>query len=169
MTARKKTADAQPAADETPDVQLDENPDELDEQTRPVETVDFIDRDYVRDPSEVDAHGKTEQEVRDELMGADPVDISRHSFAEPPAAPVDSTPPAAAYVDEPDKAVTMADVASLNGIGLAPDGSLRGTVKASEVPFISEGMRNDLEIQGFTLDPTTGRKIVRDDLAKDEA
>lgn len=60
-----------------------------------------------------------------------------------------------------DKAVTMADVAALHGIGLAPDESVTRTVTSGEV-FISAGMASDLEQQGWAIDPTTGRKIVRD-------
>lgn len=67
----------------------------------------------------------------------------------------------ATYVDEPDKAITLGDVAALNGVGLAPDASRVVEVKASEVPFLSEGLRTDLEHQGWALDPLTGRKIVK--------
>lgn len=57
--------------------------------------------------------------------------------------------------------VTMADVAAINGIGLAPDASRVAEVGPQDV-FISEGMRNDLELNGWTIDPTTGRKVVLD-------
>jgi len=78
-----------------------------------------------------------------------------------PDEPMDEELDMGAYVDEPDKAVTMADVAALNGVGVAPDASRVRTVKASEVPFLSEGLRTDLEHQGWALDPLTGNKIVK--------
>lgn len=84
------------------------------------------------------------------------------SVDEGPDEPMDDELDMSAYVDEPGKAVTMADVAALNGVGLAPDASYAGTVKASEVPFLSEGLRTDLAHQGWALDPLTGRKIVQD-------
>lgn len=59
--------------------------------------------------------------------------------------------------------ITMADVAALNGIGLAPDRSDVRTVNVADVSFISAGMASDLEQQGWTIDPSTGRKIVRDE------
>lgn len=107
------------------------------------------------DPSTVDTAGKTEQQVRDELVG-----VTTDETVEP-AEPEDTTPPADAYVDEPDKPVTMRDVASLNGIGLAPDASRVREVKAEDVEFMSEGTRTDLELYGFAIDPATGRKIVK--------
>lgn len=78
-----------------------------------------------------------------------------------PDEPMDEELDMATYVDEPDKAVTMGDVAALNGVGVAPDASRVRTVKASEVPFLSEGLRTDLEHQGWALDPLTGNKIVK--------
>lgn len=78
-----------------------------------------------------------------------------------PDEPMDEELDMATYVDEPDKAVTMGDVAALNGVGVAPDTSRVRTVKASEVPFLSEGLRTDLEHQGWALDPLTGNKIVK--------
>jgi len=114
-----------------------------------------VDKDATADPSTVDTAGKTEQRVRDELAG-----VTKDEPAEP-AEPEDTTPPADAYVDEPDKPVTMRDVASLNGIGLAPDASRAREVKAEDVEFMSEGTRTDLELYGFAIDPATGRKIVK--------
>lgn len=96
-------------------------------------------------------------------------------------APTSSAPPASLDKDVPQSApspldasklavedktaVTMADVASLNGIGLAPDASdPRVTVLTEDGDvFVSAGMQSDLEQQGWALDPTTGRKIVRKD------
>ncbi len=116
-----------------------------------------VDKDATADPSTVDTAGKTEQQVRDELAG---VDATVDEMVEPDE-PEDTTPPADAYVDEPDKPVTMRDVASLNGIGLAPDASRAREVKAEDVEFMSEGTRTDLELYGFAIDPATGRKIVK--------
>lgn len=66
---------------------------------------------------------------------------------------------------EDETAVTMADVAALNGIGLAPDESDARVAPLTEGGdvFISAGMQSDLEQQGWALDPTTGRKVVRED------
>lgn len=71
---------------------------------------------------------------------------------------------------EDTSAVTMADVAALNGIGLAPDQSGRAdrgdwTVEEAQKNgvFISAGMASDLEQQGFTIDPANGRRIFRQD------
>lgn len=60
--------------------------------------------------------------------------------------------------------VTMADVAALHGIGLAPDRSEVRVVAVGDedAPFISAGMASDLEQQGWALDPATGRKVVRE-------
>jgi hypothetical protein len=147
-TAKKATA---PKADETP----------VDEQPTPV--ADRVDKDMSKNPEDVDPAGKTEAEVMAELNGADPVDVNRLSVDTGPEPAGDDTPPAAVYVEEPGKAVTMADVAALNGIGLAPDASRVNEVRASEVPFISEGVRNDLEMYGHAVDPATGRRIIRDE------
>jgi len=61
------------------------------------------------------------------------------------------------------KAVTMADVASLQGIGIAPDEPdvQLATVDDPDV-FVSAGMASDLEQQGWALDPITGRRVERD-------
>lgn len=77
--------------------------------------------------------------------------------------PVDTTPPAYVYLDESAAkgGVKMADVASLQGIQVAPDASVVTTVARGDVPFISEGMRFDLDQQGWAIDPMTGRKVVR--------
>lgn len=107
------------------------------------------------DPSTVDTAGKTEQQVRDELAGVD-------ATVDETVEPEDTTPPADAYVDEPERPVTMRDVASLNGIGIAPDVSRVREVKAEDVEFMSEGTRSDLDLYGFAIDPATGRKIVKD-------
>lgn len=66
------------------------------------------------------------------------------------------------YAVEDKSAMTMADVAALNGIGLAPDVSVVVVVRPdAEDVFISEGQRVDMEEQGWTLDPLTGRKITK--------
>jgi len=106
------------------------------------------------DPSTVDTAGKTEQQVRDELAGVD-------ATVDETVEPEDTTPPADAYVDEPERPVTMRDVASLNGIGIAPDVSRVREVKAEDVEFMSEGMRTDLQLYGHAIDPATGNKIVK--------
>lgn len=59
------------------------------------------------------------------------------------------------------RAVTMGDVAALNGIGVAPDASRVETVNASDLPFMSAGMASDLEHYGWAVDPLTGRKVVK--------
>lgn len=102
-----------------------------------------------------------------------------------PDASVMSTPPASLDLDvvqsapspldasipaiEDKTSITMADVAALNGVGLAPDTSGRvdrGDMTVAEARkagvFISAGMASDLEQQGFTLDASNGRKIVRE-------
>lgn len=56
--------------------------------------------------------------------------------------------------------VTMADVAPLNG---ATDESVAEPDASTDArPFISAGMASDLEQQGWTIDPSTGRKIVKE-------
>jgi hypothetical protein len=67
------------------------------------------------------------------------------------------TPPAEG--DEP--AVTMQDVAALTG---APDVST-GAKVVKPAPFMSEGMRHDIETIGWAVDPSSGHKFTRDDLA----
>ena len=57
----------------------------------------------------------------------------------------------------------MADIAALNGIGLAPDESTERAMPVGKVVFISAGMASDLEQQGWTIDPATGLKIERDE------
>jgi len=90
----------------------------------------------------------------DEARAAAALDAEK--AAEP--GPVDITPPPDAY----DVPVRMRDVASLNGIGIAPDASVVRTVKASEVEFISAGMAGDLEQFGHAVDPVTGVKVLTD-------
>jgi hypothetical protein len=60
------------------------------------------------------------------------------------------TPPA----EEP-TGITTADVAALNP---APDPE----PAAEAAPFMSEGMRVDLEIHGHAVDPNTGKKITKE-------
>lgn len=99
------------------------------------------------------------------LLDADgnPVDPEEGGVTPPdPDAPTTLPPAEPAPTFDDKHAVTMADVASLNGIGLAPDQSDERRVPVGEVPFISAGMASDMEQQGWTLDPTTGRKIVRE-------
>lgn len=96
-----------------------------------------------------------------------------------PGAPTTSAPPASADPDvsqsapspldvstpaiEDTSAVTMADVATLNGIGLAPDESDERPLRRDDPPpFISAGMAYDLETYGWVVDPSTGKKIVKE-------
>ena len=79
---------------------------------------------------------------------------------ETPAAP-DAKDPAPETPAAPDTPVTMADVAAIQGIAVAPDASTVVEVAAKDV-FISEGMRNDLDIHGWAIDPNSGRKVVRE-------
>lgn len=78
-----------------------------------------------------------------------------------PDAPTTLPPVEPASEFDGDKAVTMADVAALNGIGLAPDESDTRTVTSGKV-FISAGMASDLEQHGWAVDPNTGRKVERE-------
>jgi hypothetical protein len=100
-----------------------------------------------------------------------PPDLDAPTTSAPPASldedvvqsapsPLDASTPAV----EDGTAVTMKDVAALNGIGLAPDRSDVRVVAVGEdeAPFISAGMQSDLEQQGWALDPTTGRRVVRE-------
>lgn len=99
-----------------------------------------------------------------------PPDLDAPTASPPPASldenavqsapsPLDASTPAI----EDESPVTMADVASLNGIGLAPDESdVRLLADADAAPFISAGMQSDLDHQGWTVDPLTGKKIVKD-------
>ena len=57
--------------------------------------------------------------------------------------------------------VTMADASALNGVDIDPPDESPAEV-ADVRPFISAGMASDLENQGWTLDPTTGKKIVKE-------
>lgn len=82
------------------------------------------------------------------------------SIDEGPPEPEDQTEDMSVYVEKPGKAVTMGDVAALNGVGLAPDAS-RVKEVGTEGLFISAGMASDLENQGWTLDPLTGNKVVK--------
>lgn len=102
-----------------------------------------------------------------------PPDLDAPTVSAPPAsldpdavqsAPSPLNPSELAVEDE--TPVTMADVASLNGIGLAPDESDVRLVDEHAKPFISAGMQSDLEAQGWCIDPATGRKIVREDKDK---
>lgn len=77
----------------------------------------------------------------------------------PPAVP-DAAPDAApdATQDPPTAdAVTTDDVAALAGVVTA---ELPAQPKPE--PFLSEGMRNDLELLGWAVDPSSGAKFVRD-------
>lgn len=77
-------------------------------------------------------------------------------------APTASAPPEAfdpSTLDE-SKPVTMADVAALNGIQVAPDASVPDATE--KPPFISAGMQSDLDQVGWAIDPNTGRKIVKE-------
>lgn len=77
--------------------------------------------------------------------------------------PMDTTPPAYVYLDDDAERghVSLADVASLQGIQVAPDASTVRVVSEANAPYISEGMRNDLEMHGYAIDPNTGKKVVR--------
>lgn len=109
-----------------------------------------------------------------EITPADP-DASLSASAPPASMDPDVVQSAPSPLDasklavEDKTSITMADVAALNGIGLAPDESGRvdrGEWTLAEAQengvFISAGMASDLEQQGFTLDPSNGRKIVRE-------
>lgn len=102
----------------------------------------------------------------DALKDADgnPIDPQEGGITPPdPDAPT-TLPPSEPYEAPKDKgkAVTMADIASLQGIGIAPDESAARVETLADVPFVSAGMASDLEQQGWALDPTTGRKVERD-------
>lgn len=67
--------------------------------------------------------------------------------------------------------VSMADASALNGV--QPTGQRSAEQDATDEvrrrvndpdakPFISEGMRHDLEIHGSANDPVTGRKLTMD-------
>lgn len=79
-----------------------------------------------------------------------------------PDAPTTLPPAEDAPEFDGEKAVTMADVAALNGIGLAPDESADRPMPVGEVVFISAGMASDLEQRGWAVDPNTGRKVERE-------
>lgn len=99
------------------------------------------------------------------LLDADgnPIDPQEGGVTPPdPDAPTTLPPAEDAPEFDGKKAVTMADIAALNGIGLAPDTSDTRTVTSGEV-FVSAGMASDMEQQGWALDPATGRKVVRDE------
>jgi hypothetical protein len=113
-------------------------------------------RDLVPDPDE--------QALMDQVPGASDVHRARaHLDAADENGPVDTTPPAYVYLDKgADKgSVTLADVAAIQGVQIAPDASVVVEVAEDEVPFVSAGMANDLEIYGHATDPMTGRKVVR--------
>jgi hypothetical protein len=106
-----------------------------------------------------------------------PPDLDAPTVSAPPASmDEDAVQSATSPLDptklavEDETPVTMADVAALNGIGLAPDESDARVAPLTEDGdvFISAGMQSDLEQQGWALDPTTGRKVVREDQDKDK-
>ena len=71
-------------------------------------------------------------------------------MAKPKTEPEVTMPPA-------DPAVTMADVAALSAAPTAkPD------KPAKRAPFMSEGMRHDLDTVGYTVDPVSGARFERD-------
>jgi hypothetical protein len=111
-------------------------------------------------PGEPRTLDMSEEEAHD-LMERDPglSDVAR-AEAHADSDVADPTPPPEAYGIE-DSPVTMRDVAALNGIGTAPDASGRKTV-GTEGLFISAGMASDLDQQGWTIDPATGNKVVRE-------
>jgi hypothetical protein len=96
---------------------------------------------------------------------SNPDESNPDGVQETPAGPVsiDQGPvePESQEPTEDGRAVTIGDVAALNGIGLAPDVSIVDTAAEADV-FVSEGMRNDLEHYGWAVDPNTGRKVVKD-------
>jgi hypothetical protein len=120
-----------------------------------------------KQPPLKDADGNA---IDPEVGGVTPADPDAPTASAPPASadpdaiqsapsPLDASIPAAADTS----AVTMADVAALNGIGLAPDESdPRLLGKDDEKPFISAGMAYDLETYGWAVDPATGKKIVKE-------
>lgn len=72
-------------------------------------------------------------------------------------------PPRARQQDEAntpaaDEAVTMADVAALT---VAPTAD-EGKAPARPAPFMSEGMRHDLETVGWAVDPSSGARFELD-------
>lgn len=98
------------------------------------------------------------------LLDADgnPIDPQEGGVTPPDLDAPTTLPPAEPAPEfDGDKPVTMADVAALHGIGLAPDESVTRTVRSGEV-FISAGMASDLEQQGWAVDPNTGRKVERE-------
>jgi hypothetical protein len=90
------------------------------------------------------------------------VPVTPAADAAPPA--VSDPPPAGAG-----KGITVADVAALQGVQVAPDAShvegLTVDEARSEGVFISEGMRNDLLQQGYTHSPLDGRLILTQETA----
>jgi len=86
-----------------------------------------------------------------------------HLAAQDEVGPADTTPPAYVYLDESAAkgGVKLADVAALQGVQVAPDASTVRTVAVGDLPFVSEGMRNEIEQYGFAIDPMTGRKVVK--------
>lgn len=115
-------------------------------------------KDAAGDPIDPEAGGVTPPDPDAPTTSAPPVSLDEGVVQSAPS-PLDPEIPAV----KDTSAVTMADVAALNGIGLAPDESdprITTLTEDGDV-FISAGMASDLEQQGWALDPTTGRKIVR--------
>lgn len=67
-------------------------------------------------------------------------------------------PPKAKQDDAADAAVTMADAAALTGAAVAESASK----PKRPAPFMSEGMRDDLETLGWAVDPVSGARFDRD-------
>lgn len=115
-------------------------------------------RDVDGNPIDPEKGGVTPPDLDAPTASAPPGSVDEGAVLSAPS-PLDGSIPAI----EDKTAVTMADVAALNGIGLAPDSSPVRVVAVDEegAPFISAGMASDLEQQGWALDPVTGRRVVR--------
>lgn len=71
-----------------------------------------------------------------------------------------------AQIKDPSGGVTMSDVEPLNNMRTAEqdatDAARAQVTDPDAEPFISEGMRHDLELYGQVNDPLTGRRITMD-------
>lgn len=81
--------------------------------------------------------------------------ISEKDVHQASAADVEGDAPVSGSVNEGDDVVRRNDV----------EGTL-GPVAEVPPPFLSEGVRSDIELYGSTVDPVTGRRMTRDDLPK---
>lgn len=74
-----------------------------------------------------------------------------------PEAVSQSELPDPAATPAPNPAVSMADVAALSAAPAAGDDR-----PAGPAPFMSEGMRHDLEVNGWAIDPSSGARFELD-------